>query len=114
MNDPTLDALHGMLRGLAERQRVINDNIANVETPNFTARRVEFEERLSAAVKSGASGDITPTIVSSNAPRLPNGNNVEIDKEMISLQDTGLRYQLAIEAVTAKLALIRTSIKGGL
>ena len=114
MNDPTLDALHGMLRGLAARQRVIADNIANVETPNFTARRVEFEASLRDAVRSGKSGDIAPTIVSTDDPRLPNGNNVQIEKEMVDMQDTGLRYQLAIEAVTAKLALLRTSIKGGL
>jgi flagellar basal-body rod protein FlgB len=114
MNDATMDVLHGMLRGLAARQRVINDNIANVETPNFHAQRVEFEAALRDAVKSGRNGDIAPEILPTNDPALPNGNNVSIDKEIVAMQDTGLRYQLAIEAMNAKLMILRTSIKGAI
>jgi flagellar basal-body rod protein FlgB len=114
MNDATLDVLHGMLRGLAARQRVINENIANVETPGYSAKRVEFESALRDAIASGASGDIAPAIVASGDAPLPNGNNVSLDKEVIAMQDTGLRYQLAIEAVNSKLQLLRTSIKGAL
>jgi flagellar basal-body rod protein FlgB len=113
MNDATLDALHGMLRGLAARQRAINDNIANVETPNYTAKRVEFEQALRNAVQAGTNADVAPNVVLSRDPALPNGNNVSIDKEVVAMQDTGIRYQLAIEAVNAKLSILRTSIKGG-
>ena len=103
-----------MLRGVAQRQRTISDNIANLETPNFTARRVEFEGALRQAIESGRSGDIAPTIVRTDDPALPNGNNVSIDKEILALQDTGLRYQLAIEAMTSKLNLIRSSMRSTL
>jgi flagellar basal-body rod protein FlgB len=114
MTDVTLDALHGMLRGLAERQRATADNIANLETPNFTAKRVEFEGALRAALDSGRSADIAPTIVPSRAGRLPNGNNVSLDQEVLVMEETSLKYQLAIEAVTAKLNLIRSSMRSTL
>ena len=100
-----------MLRGLAQRQRTIADNIANLETPNFTAKRVEFESSLRAALASGDSGNVAPTIVGTNDPALPNGNNVSIDKEIVALQETGLRYQLGIEAMTSKLNLLRSSMR---
>lgn len=112
MNDVTMDALQSLLRGLAARQRATADNIANLETPGFTARRVEFEQALTAALKGGGDPNVQPTVVRTNDPALPNGNNVSIDKEIVALQDTSLRYQLAIEAVTSKLNLIRTSIRG--
>ena len=112
MNDATISVLHGMLRGLAERQRIINDNIANVETPNFTAKRVEFEDALRQAVERGVGADhVTPTVLSTDDPAMPNGNNVSVDKEIVALQDTSLRYQLAIEAMTSKLNLIRSSYR---
>jgi flagellar basal-body rod protein FlgB len=111
VNDVTMDALHGLLRGLAARQRTISDNIANLETPGFTAKRVEFENALAGALASGGNADVKPTIVRTNAPALPNGNNVAIDEEIVALQDTQLRYQLAIEAMTAKLGLIRSSFR---
>jgi len=103
-----------MLRGLAQRQRTISNNIANVETPNFRAKRVEFEGALSQALADGRSADVTPTLVDTGDPALPNGNNVSLDREVIALQDTSLRYQLAIEAMTSKLNLIRSSMRSTL
>lgn len=110
VNDVTITALQSMLRGLAERQRVINDNLANVETPGYVAKKVQFEDALLRAVRSG-DGHVTPTVVRSTAPALPNGNNVQIDQEMVALEDTTLRYQLAVEAITAKLSVLRASIR---
>lgn len=100
-----------MLRGLAERQRIINDNIANVETPRFTARRVEFEDALRSAIEDGTDANITPTVLENNDPRLPNGNNVSVDKEIVALQDTALRYQLGIQAITNKFNGIRAAMR---
>jgi len=114
VNDATIDALHGMLRGLAERQRTISNNIANLETPGFRAKRVEFEGALAQALADGRSADVRPTTVDTGDPALPNGNNVSLDKEVLALQDTGLRYQLAIEAMTSKLNLIRSSMRSTL
>jgi flagellar basal-body rod protein FlgB len=114
VNDVTMDALHGLLRGLAARQRTISDNIANIETPGFKAKRVEFENALADALASGRSADVKPSIVASNNPALPNGNNVAIDQEIVALEDTQLRYQLAIEAMTAKLAIIRSSMRSSI
>ena len=114
MNDATIDALQGMLRGVAQRQRTIADNIANIETPNFTAKRVEFEDALREALESGDSANVAPTIVNSTDPALPNGNNVSIDKEIVALQENALRYQLGIEAMTSKLNLIRSSLRSTL
>lgn len=110
MNDVTLDALHSMLRGLSARQRAIADNVANLETPGYTASRVEFEDSLRSALAKG-DAVIAPSTVASSNPALPNGNNVLIDEEMIGLQETNLRYQLGVEAVTSKLNLLRTSMR---
>jgi flagellar basal-body rod protein FlgB len=114
MNDVTIDALQGLLRGLAQRQRTISDNIANIETPNYKAQRVEFENALADALRRGGNANIRPSIVPTNDPSLPNGNNVSIDQEIVLLQDTQLRYQLAIEALTSKMNLIRSSMRSTL
>lgn len=110
MNDVTMAALHSMLQGLSTRQRVIADNIANLETPNYTARKVDFEDSLRAALEDGA-GVAAPSTRSSTNPALPNGNNVSIDEEILELQETNLRYQLGIEAMTSKFSIIRSSMR---
>lgn len=113
MNDLTTDTLHVAMRGLAARQRVIADNIANMDTPGFLAGRVEFEASLRDAVGAGDSRGVRPSSARSFAATGVNGNNVNLDEETLSNIDTGLRYQLVVEAMTAKFSLLRTSIGGG-
>jgi flagellar basal-body rod protein FlgB len=110
VQDLALGALHGALRGLSARQRVMADNVANVETPEFLASKVDFEASLRSAV---AGGDPLGFAISSRhslAPTTPNGNNVSLDEEMIGLIDTELRYQLAVEGMNFKYQLLRTAM----
>lgn len=113
MHDLTVSAVHTALRGVTQRQRVIANNIANVETPGFIAQRVSFEESLRAAVRSGAPEASTVAVTPSDAPANLNGNNVQLDDETMALVDSGLHYQLMVEALNAKFGLLRTSIGRG-
>ena len=49
----TINALTSALDGLAQRQRAISDNIANINTPNYHAKRVQFEEALARSIDAG-------------------------------------------------------------
>lgn len=113
MNDLTTDTLHVALRGLSARQRVIADNIANMDTPGFLAGRVDFETSLRDALGAGDTAGVRPSTARSLAPTGVNGNNVNLDEETLSNIDTGMRYQLVVEAMSAKFSLLRTSIGGG-
>jgi len=110
VQDLALGALHGALRGLSARQRVMADNVANVETPKFLASTVDFEASLRQAIAGGDPLDVQITSRHSLAPTNPNGNNVSLDEEMIGLVDTELRYQLAVEGMNFKYRLLRTSM----
>jgi flagellar basal-body rod protein FlgB len=112
VNDVTMNALHSMLRGLSARQQAIADNVANAETPNYTAKVVAFEDSLREALVDG-SGIAAPELNRSTNPALPNGNNVVMEEEMVALQMTQLKYELATNAMSSKLGVLRTSISGG-
>ena len=61
------------------------------------------------------SGDPTSAEVSVNqslAPTRMNGNNVNIDFELMAQQETLLRQRLLAQAVGNKFALLRTAITG--
>ena len=47
----TSAALASAMDGLALRQRAIANNIANVNTPNYHAKRVSFEAALADSVQ---------------------------------------------------------------
>jgi flagellar basal-body rod protein FlgB len=115
IDDVTMVALHSALRGLSARQRVISDNVANIQTPGFLAGRVQFEDALRDAVAS-SSGDlrapasVAPSVARSLEPTRTDGNNVNLDTETISGIDTNLRYQLALEAMDGKFKLLNSAI----
>lgn len=114
MHDVTMSALHQALRGLSARQRTIADNIANLETPEFLAGRVDFEASLSAAVADGDPSAAQVSTGRSTAPTGVNGNNVNLDQETLTMIETDLRYQMTSQAITNKFGLLRTAIGGGI
>ncbi|WP_261166317.1 flagellar basal body protein [Microbacterium sp. Marseille-Q6965] len=106
----TLSALTSALDGLSQRQRAIADNIANVNTPGYHAKRVQFEDALAASVAEG-SGVVEPTTAESLEPTRLNGNNVNLDTETLSNIDTVLRYQFASQAIGGSFTGVRTALR---
>ena len=110
--DATSTALHAALAGLAQRQRVTADNIANVNTPGFLAGRVDFESSLKGALRNGDTPAINGgTTLRSLEPTNTNGNNVNLDAETLIATETGLRYQLALNALDGKYNVMRTALR---
>lgn len=112
IGDVTLDALRVGLNGLNMRRLASADAVANMETPGYKASRVAFEDQLADAIEQGDVGSVRPTVTQTHDPALPNGNNVQVDQELMGLSDTELRQQLLVEAVNAKFRLLRTVIVG--
>ena len=110
MIDSTGSALYAALNGLSARQRVIANNVANVETPGYIAGRVSFEDSLREAIAGGDAGTTSVSTRSSADPVNINGNNVSLDNEVVSLTETDLSYQLMIQALNHRFGLLRTAI----
>ena len=112
ISDVTTSALKAALDGLAQRQRVAADNIANINTPGFLAGRVDFESSLRGAIAGGEDPASADAVTArSLEPTNTNGNNVNLDTETVSLTETGLRYQLALNALDGKYNVLRTALR---
>ena len=116
VSDAVSLALHTALNGLSQRQQVIADNIANVDTPGFRAQSVGFEDSLRAAIDSGSfdpDNGRVPRVVASETPTdTPvgaNGNNVDLRKETIAAMQTQYSYQILGRAMTDHLGLLKTA-----
>lgn len=112
ISDSTTTALRMALDGLDRRQQAIASNVANLETPGYLAREVDFESSLRAAVRNGTPADATISINRSLAPTRLNGNNVSIDREIVNNTENQLRQRLVIEGLNAKYRILRTAITG--
>ncbi len=135
-------ALTVALNGLASRHRAISNNLANVDTPGFKASEVRFEEQLQNAIARDqqqsstqpllmpASNDprhfviegseaanvesVQPMVVRQNGQAVRvDGNNVDIDKEMVELAEATIAYNSLVQLVAARLSMARYAVNEG-
>ena len=129
----TVDLLHRTMDVSLLRRSVIADNIANSDTPNFKRSVVNFESQLKRAFESQKRETI-PAMM--NDPRhIPfykpvdyrsvgpkrvldyltasknNGNNVDIEEEMMLSMQNQLNYQLMTLSVANQFSQINTVLR---
>ncbi len=111
MSDLAIGAIQDSLNGLAARERIIAQNLANADTPGYIAGRVDFESSLRSAIATGDSSQFAISTASSTDPANLNGNNVSVDEESVSLTDTALHYQLMTEAMNNAFHVLHESMR---
>ena len=113
ISDITTDTLTTALAGLSARERVSSNNISNLETPNFKAGQVSFEDSLKSAIAAGDPSKATISQTSAPGTVSANGNDVSLSDETVTDEKTQMQFQLLSGALTAKFGLLDTVIKGG-
>ena len=124
------------MRHLAERQRVIAQNVANSETPGFKARDVkppDFGALLGAAGGGAAAVtrpavQITPTMAALGARQpagghvifdrdvsetKPDGNNVTLEDQLLKLGQVQADFATMTNLYRKQLGLLKTAIGRG-
>lgn len=112
--DSVGQVLSAALDGVALRQKVIADNIANVDTPNFRATSVDFESSLRAALDDGQfdPSELTVSSASTNTPVGANGNNVDLRKETLAAVQSQYTYQVLTRAIGDRFNLVKFAVGG--
>ncbi len=118
------------LRASAIRQRVIANNIANVNTLGYRRLDVRFEEELQKALRGQTIDGYTtsekhipigrpslsriePEVYRTNDPTDPSGvNNVDIEYEMAQLAKNQMLYLAAAKFAAGNFSKIKMAIRG--
>ncbi|WP_209122390.1 flagellar basal body rod protein FlgB [Alkalihalobacillus sp. BA299] len=128
-SSPTFSTLERALDGSALKQRTISQNIANVDTPNYKTKKVNFQHTLDHAISKqsieanrtderhmnfsiGKQREAYVTSVN-NSMYNHNLNNVDIDKEMADLAQNQIYYNALIDRLNGRFNSLQTVIKGG-
>lgn len=114
MNSGQLVLLERFLDGTSLRQAIVSTNIANVDTPGYRARDVDFRGQLQRALGGVDTGNTVPFVIPvRNLVARPDGNNVSVDRESLLLAEIQLQYKAATAILRAQFALISSAIKEG-
>ncbi|NMB53309.1 MAG: flagellar basal body rod protein FlgB [Leptolinea sp.] len=122
--DSALNIASKAMDGLSYRKNVISQNVANVDTPGYHALELNFESALQKSMSSSpklgmqltdpkhqlskdeASGIFQAKLRTGGSERA-DGNNVDIDTELVQMTETGIRYSALSTAVSKKLSLLK-------
>lgn len=105
------------------RNAAISNNIANVDTPGYKRKDVDFEKYLQSAVAGGGSLDdevagieletltgTTYTDYGTVSYRL-DGNNVDIDTENAELAKNQMKYYTMLDSVSQEFSRLKSVMK---
>ena len=126
----SFQTLEKALSATALKQKVHSANIANVDTPNYKSKQVDFQSVLNDAAASqkmasyktdakhiefsGGTSNTSPGIKENSSTSFsPNGNNVDMDHEMSELAKNQLHYNALTERISGKFSTLSTVINGG-
>ena len=98
----------------AARTELITSNLANIDTPGYRTRDVNFLQELERADTNLEYASFSPASheVQGLASR-PDGNNVSLEREGLLLAETQLRFQLGVQVLKSEFHRILSAIHEG-
>lgn len=107
----SLDLLQGYLNVTSDRQQLIASNMANVDTPGYHTKDIDFHSAMQQVVDRDETQLQPAGMEVTNLPERPDGNNVNIDRESMMLSETQLQYQMGVELVKSEFHTLYTAMK---
>lgn len=131
----TVDLLHRSLDVNSLRYRVVSNNLANAEVPNFKRTDVNFESELKRALDSEKNAKGQFQLATSNERHIKsdgvidyksveprrvldylstvnaNGNNVDAEQEAMNVLKTQMQYQLLTQLVGFQFSQMHVVLK---
>ena len=107
------------------KQAALSDNIANVETPNYKAKVVTFEENLRQRLASAASSgrdtrknvrqvleDSDWAIYEPQEAKRMDDNGIDATEQMIEMVRNAYQQQYVYSAINKSYSILRMAVRG--
>ena len=106
-------SLERFLQVTTDREQTISANMANVDTPGYHTKDINFKQALAQA--NDSTGAQFSPVVSDVGGLLerPDGNNVNLDRESTLLAQSQLQFQMGTQLVKAQFHQLLSAINGG-
>jgi len=113
IDSPNLELAGRFLNLAAYRQTLIAGNIANVDTPGYHTRDIDFRKEMHRSLQSTNAGFAPRAEEVQGLMQRPDGNDVSIDRESMALAESQLQFRLGVEAVRHEFRMISTAVREG-
>jgi flagellar basal-body rod protein FlgB len=113
-NIPVLSQLESYISLANKRETVIASNMANVDTPGYRTKDMDFQQELERAMAAPDGG--APHVAVHDVKGLlerPDGNNVDVDQQSLQLSETQLQYQMGTQLIEDRFHQLLSAINSG-
>jgi flagellar basal-body rod protein FlgB len=109
MFDPIQNRMEQYLDLLSTRQKLVASNIANLATPGYKTRDIDFQFEFESQLDGGA-----PTVIQPSGLTVKNdGNNVSLDRETRLLSENAMRFNFVTNLMKGDLRMLKQAIEEG-
>ncbi|MGA2096649.1 MAG: flagellar biosynthesis protein FlgB [Candidatus Acidiferrum sp.] len=114
LNSTPLMMLERYLDVVTMRQTLVSTNIANVDTPGYHTRDVDFRGELQRAMNGDDTSLSSPFVLPVRGLiARPDGNNVSVDRESMLLAEVQLQFKAATAIIRSEFSGLSTAIREG-
>jgi flagellar basal-body rod protein FlgB len=116
VSTPLMNVLEKALDVTSQRHELVVANMANVDTPGYHTKDLDFRGELTRAVENGENGQASFFPVARSVPGLlerPDGNNVSLDREGLLLAETQMQFGLGIQLLQHEFHSLMSAINEG-
>jgi flagellar basal-body rod protein FlgB len=122
IDTPMTEALSRFLDVDVARLRLITSNLANIDTPGFRTRDLDFGAELARARSSMEGNEWGSFAGASYTPvvrpvrgllQRPDGNNVSVERESLLLAETQMKFNLGVQLLKDEFHGISQAINSG-
>lgn len=110
--DTTQLSLEAALRGASLRQTLLTSNLANVNTPGYQRKDVDFHAELRRAQETAAPLEQVSFDPQTDSERVvrADGSSVDADAEAAALAQNALEYQALVQVAGARTSILQTAM----
>ena len=111
---PLIQFLERFLNVTSDRQSLVVNNMANIDTPGYKTRDVDFRAELDRAVGSSQEVGMGPVAHKvSGLLQRPDGNDVSMDREGLLLAETQMQFRIGIQFLRSEFHWLVQAISEG-
>ena len=114
VDDPLIDGLSRFLDVDIFRTGLVTSNMANIDTPGYRTRDINFRQELQRAQGDLQYASLTPAVGQvQGLMERPDGNNVSLEREGLLLAQTQIYYNLGVQLLKNEFHEISSAIHEG-
>ena len=116
-----MTALEGIIRQTSIRNNVLTSNIANVDTPNYHAKDIKFDQvlgnEMSMAttnprhIQASAAGSSSGNVTGEESQSWADKNNVELDQEVAKMTENAMLFEAGVTLLKKKIQMFKNALK---